>query len=117
MIKIDAIVREEKYEDVKSALADIDVHGITVSQVMGCGVQKGFTEIVRGNKVDVNMIPKIKFEIVVPNQEWVNKTVEAISKAAITGKHGDGKIFVYELMDTIRIRTGQHGDDAIYHED
>lgn len=117
MIKIEAIVREEKYEDVKTALNVIDVHGITVSQVMGCGVQKGYTEIVRGSVVDVNMLPKIKFEIVVPTQEWVDKTVAAISKAALTGKHGDGKIFVYDLMDTIRIRTGQHGADAIYHED
>jgi len=117
MIKIEAIVREEKYEDVKKALNDIDVHGITVSQVMGCGVQKGYTEIVRGTKVDVNMLPKIKFEIVVPTQEWVDTTVAAITKAALTGKHGDGKIFVYELMDTVRIRTGQHGLEAIYHED
>lgn len=116
MIKIEAIVREEKYEDVKTALNEIDVHGITVSQVMGCGVQKGYTEIVRGSKVDVNMIPKIKFEIVVPNKEWVDKTVAAISQAAITGNHGDGKIFIYNLMDTVRIRTGQHGEDAIYHE-
>jgi nitrogen regulatory protein P-II 1 len=117
MIKIEAIVREEKYEDVKTVLNELDVHGITVSQVMGCGVQKGYTEIVRGTKVDVNMIPKIKFEIVVPNQEWADKTVDAITKTAITGKPGDGKIFVYSLLDTVRIRTGQHGTEAIYHED
>ena len=116
MIKIEAIVREEKYEDVKAALNDIDVHGITVSQVMGCGVQKGFSGIVRGSKSDVNMLPKIKFEIVVPTQAWVDKAVNAIRQAALTGNHGDGKIFVYDLMDTIRIRTGQSGPDAIYHE-
>ena len=63
------------------------------------------------------MIPKIKFEIVVPNQEWVDKTVDAITKTALTGKPGDGKIFVYSLLDTVRIRTGQHGTEAIYHED
>ena len=90
MIKIEAIVREEKYEDVKNALNEIDVYGITVSQVMGCGVQKGYTEIIRGSKVDVNMIPKIKFEIVVPNKEWMDKTVNTISRVAVTGKHGDG---------------------------
>lgn len=114
MIKVEAIVREDKYEDVKTALNDIDVHGITVSQVMGCGIQKGYTGIVRGTKVDVNMLPKIKFEIVVPTKEWADKTVEVISKTAYTGNHGDGKIFVYELMDTVRIRTGQHGAEAIY---
>lgn len=114
MIKVEAIVREDKYEDVKTALNDIDVHGITVSQVMGCGIQKGYTGIVRGTKVDVNMLPKIKFEIVVPTKEWADKTVEVISKTAYTGNHGDGKIFVYELMDTVRIRTGQHGSEAIY---
>lgn len=116
MIKIEAIVREEKYEDVKAALNDLDVHGITVSQVMGCGVQKGYTGIVRGSKVDVNMLPKIKFEIVVPTQASADDTVEVIRKAALTGNQGDGKIFVYDLMDTIRIRTGQHGAEAIYHE-
>jgi nitrogen regulatory protein P-II 1 len=117
MIKIEAIVREEKFEDVKSALNAIDVHGMTVSQVMGCGVQKGYSEIVRATKVDVNMLPKIKFEIVVPTEAWVDKTVNAIRKAALTGSQGDGKIFVYDLMDTIRIRTGQNGIDAIYHEE
>jgi nitrogen regulatory protein P-II 1 len=116
MIKIEAIVREEKYEDVKAALNDIDIHGITVSQVMGCGVQKGYSDIVRGTKVDVNMLPKIKFEVVVPTQANVERTVEVIRKAALTGSQGDGKIFVYDLMDTIRIRTGQHGQEAIYHE-
>jgi nitrogen regulatory protein P-II 1 len=114
MIKVEAIVREDKYEDVKAALNDIDVYGITVSQVMGCGIQKGYTGIVRGTKVDVNMLPKIKFEIVVPTQEWADKTVDVITKTAYTGKHGDGKIFVYELTDTVRIRTGQHGEEAIY---
>lgn len=116
MIKIEAIVREEKFEDVKAALNDIDVYGMTVSQVMGCGVQKGYTEVVRGTKVDVNMLPKIKFEIVVPTPSWVDRTVNAIRQAAMTGNQGDGKIFVYDLMDTVRIRTGQNGTDAIYHE-
>ena len=93
LIKINAIVREEKFEDVKEALNKIGVNGITVSQVMGCGAQKGFTEVVRGTKVDMMMRPKIKFEIVVSSEEWEKKTIEAIQKAAFTGEVGDGKIF------------------------
>jgi nitrogen regulatory protein P-II 1 len=113
MIKIEAIVREDKYEEVKDALNEIDVNGITVSQVMGCGVQKGYINYVRGTKVELNMLAKIKFEIVVSTEEWKDKTVEAIRKAAFTGNPGDGKIFVYPLSDVIRIRTDQHGADAI----
>lgn len=97
LIKINAIVREEKFEDVKEALNKIGVNGITVSQVMGCGAQKGFTEVVRGTKVDMLMRPKIKFEIVVSSEEWERKTIEAIQKAAFTGEVGDGKIFSYEV--------------------
>lgn len=76
LIKINAIVREEKFEDVKEALNKIGVNGITVSQVMGCGAQKGFTEVIRGTKVDMMMRPKIKFEIVVSSEEWERKTIE-----------------------------------------
>ena len=93
MIKIDAIVREEKFEDVKQALQDIEVNGITVSQVMGCGAQRGYTEIVRGMEIGIQMRPKIKFEIVVSSEEWEKKTIDAIQKAAYTGEMGDGKIF------------------------
>ncbi len=93
MVKIEAIVRESKFEEVKNALNEIEVHGITVSQVMGCGRQKGYTENVRGNKVDINMLPKIKFEIVVSTQEWADKVMDAIRKSAVTGSEGDGKIF------------------------
>lgn len=91
MIKIDAIVREEKFEDVKAALNAIGVNGITVSQVMGCGVQRGYKEIVRGMEVAVQMLPKIKFEIVVSSEEWEQKTIEAIQKAAFTGEVGVAK--------------------------
>ena len=90
LIKINAIVREEKFEDVKEALNKIGVNGITVSQVMGCGAQKGFTEVIRGTKVDMMMRPKIKFEIVVSSEEWERKTIEAIQKSAFTGEVGDG---------------------------
>ena len=89
LIKINAIVREEKFEDVKEALNKIGVNGITVSQVMGCGAQKGFTEVIRGTKVDMMMRPKIKFEIVVSSEEWERKTIDAIQKSAFTGEVGD----------------------------
>lgn len=113
MIKIDAIVREEKFEDVKQALQDIEVNGITVSQVMGCGAQRGYTEIVRGMEIGIQMRPKIKFEIVVSSEEWEKKTVDAIQKAAYTGEMGDGKIFSYEIRSALKIRTKETGYDAI----
>ena len=113
MIKIEAIVREESMEDVKQALQDINVHGITVYQVMGCGTQKGYTEYVRGQKVDINMLPKIKFEIVVSSEEWEKKTIDVIQKAAYSGAPGDGKIFSYEIKSAMRIRTKETGYDAI----
>ena len=113
LIKINAIVREEKFEDVKEALNKIGVNEITVSQVMGCGAQKGFTEVVRGTKVDMLMRPKIKFEIVVSSEEWERKTIEAIQKAAFTGEVGDGKIFSYEVRNVVKIRTGERDVDAL----
>ena len=117
MIKIEAIVREEKFEDVKNALADINVNGLTVSQVMGCGIQRGYKEIVRGMEVDIQMQPKIKFEIVVSSEEWADKTIAAIKKAAYTGEVGDGKIFSYEIRSVDKIRTGETGYDAIQQQD
>ena len=113
MIKIDAIVREEKFEDVKQALQDIEVNGITVSQVMGCGAQRGYTEIVRGMEIGIQMRPKIKFEIVVSSEEWEKKTIDAIQKAAYTGEMRDGKIFSYEIRSALKIRTKETGYDAI----
>ncbi|MGI6011547.1 MAG: P-II family nitrogen regulator [Ruminococcus sp.] len=113
MIKIEAYVREEKFEDVKKALDDINVNGLTVYQVMGCGIQRGYKEIVRGMEVDMQMQPKIKFEIVVSSEEWEKKTINAIQKAAFTGETGDGKIFSYEIRSALKIRTGETGYDAI----
>ena len=113
MIKVEAIVREEKLEDVKEALNTIEVTGITVSQVMGCGVQKGYTELVRGQQVDYSLQPKVKFEIVVSSEEWERRTVEAIREAAFTGNVGDGKIFSYDLRSVMRIRTQETGTAAI----
>lgn len=117
MIKVEAIVREEKFEDVKQALSDIQVNGITVSQVMGCGAQRGYKEIVRGSEVEIFMQPKVKFEIVVSSEEWEEKTVQAIQKAAFTGEVGDGKIFSYEIKSALKIRTMETGYDALQSTD
>ena len=113
MIKIDAFIREEKFEDVKAALNSIGVNGMTVSQVMGCGIQRGYKEVVRGMQVDMQMPPKIKFEIVVSSEEWEEKTINAIQEAAFTGETGDGKIFSYEIRTAQKIRTKETGYDAI----
>ena len=113
MIKVEAIIREEKFEDVKAALNDIEVNGITVSQVMGFGAQRGFKEAVRGSEVEIFMHPKIKFEIVVSSEEWEEKAIKAIQKAAFTGEVGDGKIFSYEIRNVLKIRTGETGYDAL----
>ena len=117
MIKVEAIVREEKFEDVKAALNEIEVNGITVSQVMGCGTQRGMKRYVRGSEVEINLLPKIKpkikFEIVVSSEEWEKKTIEAIQKAAYTGEVGDGKIFSYEIRSAMKIRTRETGYDAL----
>ena len=102
LIKIEAVVREEMFVDVKKALTDIGVNGITAYQVVGCGIQRGMSEYVRGQKVDVQVLPKIKFEIVVSSEEWERKTIEAIQKAAFTGEVGDGKIFSYEEKQPLR---------------
>ncbi len=113
MYKVEAIVREEKLEDVKEALVAQDIRGMTISQVMGCGVQMGFTELVRGNEIAVNMIPKIKFEILVSNEDWRDKAIEAIRIAAWTGEPGDGKIFTYKVDTAVRIRTGERDVEAV----
>lgn len=110
-----AIIRPEKLEDVQAALADRDVYLMTVSDVRGCGRQRGYTEVYRGTEVQIRLIPKLKLEIAV-NEAFVEATVEAIVHAARTGETGnigDGKIFVLSLDDAIRIRTGERGTDAI----
>ena len=109
LIKIEAVVREEMFIDVKKALTDIGVNGITAYQVVGCGIQRGMSEYVRGQKVDVQVWPKI----VVSSEEWERKTIEAIKKTAYTGNPGDGKIFTYYLKQAVKIRTGETGYDAI----
>ena len=111
------MVREEKFEDVKAALDEIGVNGLTVYQVMGVGIQRGYKEIVRGMQVDMQMQPKIKFEIVVSSVEWEKKTIDAIQKAAYTGETGDGKIFSYEIKSALKIGTKETGYDAIQASD
>jgi nitrogen regulatory protein P-II 1 len=107
-----AIIKPFKLEEVKDALANIGVEGMTVTEVKGFGRQKGHTEIYRGSEYTVDFLPKIKLEIAV-SDELVSKTVEAVVKAAKTGKIGDGKVFVLLLNDVIRIRTDERGDAAV----
>ena len=112
MKKIEAIIKPFKMEDVKDALAEIGIQGMTVAEVKGFGRQKGHTEIYRGSEYTVEFLPKVKFEIVVEDK-IVQQAVDTIVRAAKTGKIGDGKVFVLPLEDAIRIRTEERGDDAI----
>jgi nitrogen regulatory protein P-II 1 len=112
MKKIEAIIQPERLEDVKEELFRAGVFKMTVSRVKGCGQQKGYTESYRGLIYKVNLLPKVKIEIAV-NEDFVEPTIEAIVKGANTGNIGDGKIFVMDLLQCIRIRTGQRGSEAI----
>jgi nitrogen regulatory protein P-II 1 len=112
MKKIEAIIKPFKLEEVKSALAGLGVQGLTVSEVKGFGRQKGHTEIYRGSEYAVDFLPKIKIEIVLADAQ-VAGVVEAIIKAAKTGKIGDGKIFVIPVEKAIRIRTEETGEQAV----
>ena len=112
MKKIEAIIKPFKLEDVKEALAGIGVTGMTVSEVKGFGRQKGHTEIYRGSEYTVDFLPKIKLEIVLA-ENLVASAVEAIVKAAKTGKIGDGKVFVSQIENAVRIRTEETGEQAV----
>ncbi|MCX7886516.1 MAG: P-II family nitrogen regulator [Verrucomicrobiae bacterium] len=112
MKKIEAIIKPFKLEDVKDALANVGVQGMTVSEVKGFGRQKGHTEIYRGSEYTVDFLPKLKLEIVVPDTV-VEPAIQAILSAAKTGKIGDGKIFVLPVEQAWRIRTAEFGDQAI----
>jgi nitrogen regulatory protein P-II 1 len=112
MKKIEAIIRHFKLEDVKNALTQEGVMGMTVCEVRGFGRQKGHVEMYRGTEYAVDFVPKVKLEIVVSDDQ-MQKTVSTIMRAAQTGQIGDGKIFVSDLMNSIRIRTGETGDDAV----
>ena len=112
MKKISAIVRPEKLEPLKEALFAADVSGMTISQVNGCGQQHGWTEYYRGTEVLLNMVPKVKFEIIIEDGD-VDRIVEVIEQTARTGNVGDGKIFIFPVDEVIRIRTGESGEDAV----
>ena len=112
MKKIEAIIKPFKLDEVKEALQGIGIQGMTVTEVKGFGRQKGHTELYRGAEYVVDFLPKIKIEVVVSDQ-LADKAVQAIVEAANTGRIGDGKIFVYEIQEAIRIRTGERGSDAV----
>ena len=112
MKKIEAIIKPFKLDDVKEALHDIGLQGMTVVDVRGFGRQKGHTELYRGAEYVVDFLPKVKIELVLDTQD-VDKAVEAIAKAAHSGRIGDGKIFVSPIDDAVRIRTGETGKDAV----
>ncbi len=107
-----ALIQPHKLPDVKKSLFDADVHKMTVTNALGCGQQKGFTETYRGVIHEVNLLKKVRIEVAV-NEEYVKSTIDAIIKGAHTGKIGDGKIFVLELSECIRIRTKEKGSKAI----
>ena len=112
MKMITAIIKPFRLDDVRDALSEIDIHGMTVTEVKGYGRQKGHTEIYRGAEYVIDFIPKIKVEIAIKDDR-VDEAVEAITTAAATGQIGDGKIFVTDIQQTIRIRTGETGDEAL----
>lgn len=109
---ITAIIKPFKLDDVREALSEIGIQGMTVSEIKGFGRQKGHTELYRGAEYVVDFLPKIKLEVAVTD-DMADKVIEAVTKAANSGKIGDGKIFVYELEQAIRIRTGESGNDAL----
>ncbi len=112
MKKIEAIVKPFKLEEVKDALGEIGIEGMTVTEVKGFGRQKGHTEIYRGSEYTVDFLPKIKIEVILPDS-LLSQSVEAIVRAAKTGKIGDGKVFVAAIDEAVRIRTGETGEQAV----
>ena len=112
MKKIEAIIRPFKLEEVKEALVEEGIRGLTISEVRGYGRQKGHTETYRGSEYRIEFVPKIKIEVIVEDSK-VEKIIDAILKTAKSGQVGDGKIFIYEVEDAVRIRTGESGKDAL----
>jgi nitrogen regulatory protein P-II 1 len=112
MKKIEAVIKPFKMDDVREALSEVGVSGMTVTEVKGFGRQKGHTELYRGAEYNVDFLPKVKVELIVANEQ-VERCVEAIMNTAKTGKIGDGKIFVYDVERVIRIRTGEENEDAV----
>jgi nitrogen regulatory protein P-II 1 len=116
MQKIEAIIRPERLQDVQDALDGLGVSGLTVSDVVGCGRQKGYTEQYRGSRANISLLPKIKVESVVP-VGMVEAAVDAIVVAARTGDIGDGRVFVFPVEEAIRIRTGERGEETVVHQE
>ena len=112
MKKIEAIIRPQKLEPLKEALLQKKINGITINQVLGCGKQYGFTEYVRGNEIIMNTLPKIEIKIVVPDDR-LEEIIDIIISVAETGEFGDGKIFISDVLDCVRIRTKERGDKAL----
>jgi nitrogen regulatory protein P-II 1 len=115
MKKVEAIIRSERLQAVQDALDELGASGLTVTEVMGCGRQKGYTEQYRGSRANISLLPKIKVESVLPDHV-VDKAVEAIVAAAYTGQPGDGRIFVWPIEQAVRIRTGERGEEVVRHE-
>ena len=115
MEKVEAIIRPEALQGVQDALDELGVSGLTVTNVVGCGRQKGYTEQYRGQRVNISLLHKIKVEAVVPS-EVVEPAVDAILGAARTGEEGDGRVFISPVSQAIRIRTGERGEDSVSHE-
>ena len=115
MKKIEAIVRPERLQQVQDALDELGVSGLTVTEVKGCGRQKGYTESYRGSRVNISLLSKLKVESVIPS-DVVDRAVEAIIKAAYTGETGDGRVFVTDVVQSVRIRTGERGEETVRHE-
>ena len=112
MKKIEAIIRPFRIDDVREALAEMGVKGLTLTEVKGYGRQKGHTELYRGSEYQIDFLPKIKLEVIVPDK-MLDDVIEAIVKTAKTGQVGDGKIFVYPVEDAVRVRTGESGEAAL----
>jgi nitrogen regulatory protein P-II 1 len=116
MKKVEVIIRSERLQAVQDALDELGASGLTVTEVMGCGRQKGYTEQYRGSRVNISLLPKIKVESVLPDHV-VDQAVEAIVAAAYTGQPGDGRIFIWPIEQAVRIRTGERGEEVVRHED
>ena len=112
MVRIEAIIRPSRLDEVKSALDEIGVHGISVTEIKGAGKQKGYTQHYRGSEYQVNLLPKVQLVVVVTDSQQ-DSVVGAIQDAAYTGEIGDGKIFVTPVLEAVRIRTGERGDTAV----
>lgn len=112
MVRIEAIIRPSRLDEVKSALDDLGIHGISVTEIKGAGKQKGYTQHYRGSEYQVNLLPKVQLVVVVPDS-IMDRVLDAIENAAKTGEIGDGKIFVSPVTEAVRIRTGERGDIAV----